>query len=65
MLRSPLCIINNTKYSLGQITNIKHAFFNDTKIITNKILPKITINKSQKLHYSIIQTVKLNNNKDI
>ncbi|OUM62451.1 hypothetical protein PIROE2DRAFT_11248 [Piromyces sp. E2] len=67
MLSSPLNAINHSKYALGPITTLKHTLFHlqNTNNISPQLLPTITINKNQKLHYSIIQTVKLNNNKDI
>ncbi|ORX79956.1 biotin synthase [Anaeromyces robustus] len=65
MLLSPTCIINHSKYALRSIIDFKPTLLHNTNIINQKLLPKIIINKNQKFNYSIIQTVKLNNNKDM
>jgi len=62
---SPLSVINHSKYGIGSLTNLRHILFHDTNSINHNLIPIITFNKNQKLHYSIIETVKLNNNKDM
>jgi len=64
MLSTTKSIINHSKYALGQMANFKHTLLYDTNITKHKVLPVISINKNQKLKYSIVQTVKFNNNKD-